>query len=183
MCVCFAQFKCFAQTHQQIFPINLPFFRITSNYSLCTKVQIILFAFGNSDRSDQQQLCKLFQANKYYSKFDKCSFVALFAASRISRLWQLFSCLSQDSQLFANSTWDPNSQIWNTKFPVFRLNWCEGLQDWIFCCKLPPCVCVHQCRFSVILAADPAAGEYSRHKIFWNNILLQTRIHHGDKFV
>ena len=104
MCVCFAQFTCFAQTHQQIFPINLPFFRITSNYSLCTKVQIILFAFGNSDRSDQQQLCKLFQANKYYSKFDKCSFVALFAASRISRLWQLFSCLSQDSQLFANST-------------------------------------------------------------------------------
>ena len=131
MCVCFAQFTCFAQTHQQIFPINLPFFRIASNYSLCTKVQIILFAFGNSDRSDQQQLCKLFQANKYYSKFDKCSFVALFAASRISRLWQLFSCLSQDSQLFANSTWDPNSQIWNTKFPVFRPNWRERLQYWI----------------------------------------------------
>ena len=54
------------------------FFRITSNYSLCTKVQIICFAFGNSDRSGQQQLCKLFQANKYYSKFDKCSFVAPF---------------------------------------------------------------------------------------------------------
>ena len=53
------------------------YFRITSNYSLCTKVQIICFAFGNSDRSGQQQLCKLFQANKYYSKFDKCSFVAL----------------------------------------------------------------------------------------------------------
>ena len=61
------------------------FFRITSNYSLCTKVQTILFAFGNSDRSDQQQLCKLFQANKYYSKLDKCSFVALFVRKSYSK--------------------------------------------------------------------------------------------------
>lgn len=85
------------------------YFRITSNYSLCTKVRFLLFAFGNSDRSDQQQLSKLFQANKYYSKFDKCSFVALLVSE--SYLKTLYSCLSQDSQLFANSTWDPNSQI------------------------------------------------------------------------
>ena len=90
MCVCFAQFTCFAQTHQQIFPINLHFFRITSYYCLCTKVQIILFAFGNSDRSDQQQPCKLFQANKYYSKFDKCSFVALFVRKSYFKALAIF---------------------------------------------------------------------------------------------